>query len=293
MRKLLMILLALSAACLLHAGDYRIVSTRNGRDMSLAQLARALKSYDVIFFGEIHDDAEIHEMQRLLLGLLHRRVPRLIVSFEMFERDTQQWMDSYLAGEIGEEEFLHQARPWGNYETDYKPLVEYAKANRLPVLTANIPRQYASRVVRFGTNSLDELSPEERAYIAQEISAHPGSYRDRFLETMQINTAHGMPGDANTLDRLYYAQCMKDDTMAESIVLALGERRRHKLIHFNGDFHSRAGLGTVERVKSRNPRLKIAVITPEFTDDVAGFRMTRDLRQEGDFLIIKRHFGGG
>jgi uncharacterized iron-regulated protein len=268
--------------------NYRIISSRNGRDVSLTELARLLSRFDIVFFGEIHDDSTIHEIQSQVLRALHRRSPRLIVSFEMFERDVQSWMDSYVAGEISEEEFLHEARPWSNYETDYRPLVEYAKANNLKLLAANIPRQIASQVVRYGTDSLAGLSEEERTWMAEQISATPGNYKERFLQTMELDMAHGMPGDQNVMDRLYYAQCMKDDTMAESIVRVVRANPRFKLIHFNGDFHSRAYLGTVERVRSRHPRARIAVISPQYTDDIAGFSFDRALRSEADFLIVKR-----
>ena len=281
-------IILLPALSLLMGQNYRIISSRNGRDVSLTELARQLSRFDIVFFGEIHDDSTIHEIQSQVLRALHRRSPRLIVSFEMFERDVQSWMDSYLAGEISEEEFLHEARPWSNYETDYRPLVEYAKATNLKLLAANIPRQIASQVVRYGTDSLAGLSEEERTWMAEQISATPGNYKERFLQTMELDMAHGMPGDQNVMDRLYYAQCMKDDTMAESIVRAVRANPRFKLIHFNGDFHSRAYLGTVERVRSRHPRARIAVISPQYTDDIAGFSFDRALRSEADFLIVKR-----
>ncbi|HOH46975.1 MAG TPA: ChaN family lipoprotein, partial [Candidatus Cloacimonadota bacterium] len=205
----------------------------------------------------------------------------------MFERDVQSWMDSYLSGEISEEEFLHEARPWSNYDPDYRPLVEFAKANNLKVLAANIPRHIASQVVRYGTDSLAQLSDEERGWMAEQITATPGNYKERFLQSMELDMAHGMPGDQNVMDRLFYAQCMKDDTMAESIVRSLQANPRYKLIHFNGDFHSRAYLGTVERVKSRYPRVRIAVISPQYTDSIASFSFDRSLQSEADFLIVK------
>ncbi|MEF3694831.1 MAG: ChaN family lipoprotein [Candidatus Cloacimonadota bacterium] len=292
MRKILLMILLLPSLGLLFGQQYRIISSRNGRDISLNELAKQLNRYDLIFFGEIHDDTALHEIQAQVLSALHRRQSRLIVSFEMFERDVQSWIDSYLAGEIAEAEFLHESRPWSNYETDYRPLLEFAKSNHLKVLAANIPRQIASQVVRYGTNSLAELSEEERGWIAEQITATPGDYKERFLQTMQLDMAHGEPGDQNVMDRLFYAQCMKDDTMAESIVQALRANPRHKLIHFNGDFHSRAFLGTVERVRSRHPRARIAVISPEYTENLAGFSFDPALRSEADFLIVKTEEAG-
>src|SRR5690349_22509367 len=47
---------------------------------------------------------------------------------EMFERDVQPALDAYLAGRLSEKDFRAQSRPWGNYDTAYRPLIERAKA---------------------------------------------------------------------------------------------------------------------------------------------------------------------
>ena len=286
MRKILMILTAAILASQLAAVNYRIISTQTGKDIDLRSMAKDLSKSDVVFFGEKHDDAIIHSLQRQLLPSLHKNQKRLILSFEMFERDVQSAVDAYLKGEITEAEFLQQSRPWGNYDPDYKSLLEYAKREGLPVVAANIPREYASRVVRNGSEFLETLSPAEKALMAREISAPPGSYKDSFLHTMGMVTAHGMPGDANVMDRLFYAQCMKDDTMAESIKMALDAHPKYMLIHYNGDFHSRSYLGTVERLKSRNPKLRIKIISYEFTDELGSFVLAPKAEEIADYIIV-------
>src|SRR6476620_9303320 len=74
----------------------------------LADLTRA----DVVFVGEQHDDANTHRLELAIVeGLARRRVP-LIIAMEMFERDVQPVLDRYLAGTIGEEQFLKDSQPW-------------------------------------------------------------------------------------------------------------------------------------------------------------------------------------
>ena len=53
---------------------------------------------------------------------------KLVLSLEMFEADNQFVLNEYLAGRITEEEFLAKSRPWPRYKTDYRQLVEFAKA---------------------------------------------------------------------------------------------------------------------------------------------------------------------
>ena len=106
----------------------------------LEALADELKDRDVVFFGEFHDNDVVHVQHYALLRLLHQRRPELVLSMEMFERDVQPVLDQYLAGEIDESEFVANARPWPNYRAHYRPMVEFAKRNGIPVVAANLPR---------------------------------------------------------------------------------------------------------------------------------------------------------
>jgi len=264
MRWIIIAVLMLILGAGLTAQEIGIVSTRTGKTISLEKMAKELKKYDVVFFGEYHDDATLHSLQARLLPLMRKAGKRLIVSFEMFERDVQADLDAYLAGSITEDQFLERSRPWSNYGSDYRPLLEYAKAHKLKAIAANIPRRLAGNVARNGIASLTELSNDDRVLMALEVSAPEGEYKQKFMATMQANGMHASPNDQDLYDRLYYAQCMKDDTMAESMAQYLERYPKHRIIHFNGDFHSREYLGTVERLKSRVPKAKIAVISPQY-----------------------------
>ncbi|MDZ4181685.1 MAG: ChaN family lipoprotein [Candidatus Cloacimonadaceae bacterium] len=256
------LLILLSVGGGLKAQDYRILATKSGREIELATMARELKKFDVVFFGEYHDHAILHNIQHTLMPLLYHQDKRLILSFEMFERDTQDFLDDYLAGKISEADFLANSRPWPNYETDYRPLVEFARTKGLKAIAANVPRRLAGIAARNGKAKLEELSNEDKVLMALQISAPEGKYKENFLQTMQGMGAHGDTSNDELYERLFFAQCMKDDTMAESIVRYRELNPKHRIIHFNGDFHSREFLGTVERVISRNRKLKVAVISP-------------------------------
>ena len=281
LKTLLTLILSLAGACLL-AQDYSFVEAKTGNVLEISDLARILAQYDIVFFGEWHDDSAVHEAQRELLAALYACQPRLLLSFEMFERDTQSALDAYLAGQTSEEQFLAVSRPWPNYASDYRPLIEFAKAQNLACLAANVPRRLARAAAQTGKSFLDSLSIEDRDWVARQVSAPPGRYRDNFLSTMQANAMHGNTQNEDLYDRLYYAQCVKDDTMAESI-LRLGEQRPgDKIVHFNGDFHSREFLGTVERVRSRAPQLRLAVLSPHPANEP----LPENADQIADFFVL-------
>jgi hypothetical protein len=81
---------------------------------------------------------------------------------EMFESDNQLILDEYLQGLISQSRFEAEARLWPNYRTDYKPLVELARENKLRFVATNIPRRYASVVNSKGFEGLDELSEQAK-----------------------------------------------------------------------------------------------------------------------------------
>lgn len=81
---------------------------------------------------------------------------RVVLSLEMFERDVQHVLDEYLSGTVPERD-LRDARPWPNYVSDYRPLVEFAKSNGLSVVAANAPRRYVSIAGRRGELSAQAL----------------------------------------------------------------------------------------------------------------------------------------
>ncbi len=281
MRTLLIIPLILMLG-MLNAQSATIIASKNGKEITLERLTKELGKYDVIFFGEYHDNAIIHDLQSRILPLMHAANPRLILSFEMFERDVQTDLNPYLDGSIDEEEFLERSRPWPNYPTDYRPLVEFAKAHDLPAIAANIPRRLAGLVARNGIDALRGLSTDDQVLMAVSVSAPEGAYKDKFIATMQANGMHGNGGDNEMYERLFFAQCMKDDTMAESIAQYREVYPKHKIIHFNGDFHSREFLGTVERLKSRMPKTKIAVISPQFASDP----LPKKLKTIANYIIM-------
>ena len=267
--------------------EYKIIDSKMNIEIELKEMAERLGDYDVIFFGEFHENRILHSLEIELLKMFHRNNKNLIISLEMFERDVQPILDKYLNDEISEADFLANSRPWPNYKTDYKPIVEFAKDNKLIVIAANIPRRYASQISKQGMNALDSLSVEEKKFVAKKHKVFEDEYKERFLQTMQNNMAHSskMPaGMMMNLDQIYAAQCIKDDTMAESILNYQRIPPRRKVIHFNGDFHSRKHLGTAQKIQIVEPMLKVAVITPIVCEQDFGWNS--EDREEGEFLIL-------
>lgn len=229
--------------------------------VTAAEAAEALSVSDVVLLGEYHGRDAIHALEEDLfraLSLVNGEAQ--VLSLEMFERDVQQLLDGYLAGTVTKGDFLAGARPWPGYASDYRGLVEWARENRIPVVAANIPRRMAAVLAK--TGSLDAVVESDRAWLPEHTWAPPGPYRDRFMAAMEAVAPHGMGEDPERREDLYRAQCLKDDTMAESIVRWIDAHPGARVLHVQGAFHGADRLGVAEKLHRLRPSLRVAVVTP-------------------------------
>jgi uncharacterized iron-regulated protein len=242
-----------------------------------------------VFVGEQHDDPNTHRLEAAILdGLLRRKVAP-IVSLEMFERDVQSAIDAYLSGRVGEDETLKSARPWPRYATDYRGLVERARAQGWPVIAANVPRRIAQDVAKNGKDAISKLSDADRALVASDLQCPLDDYYERFVKTMGSHPAGSQTPEQQQamMERYYWSQCVKDETMAEAIVTALQRRSAAgPVVHYNGAFHSDFRLGTAARVVRRLPDKRVVVISMLPVDDLDAVAPAGEEFQRADYLVF-------
>ncbi len=254
---------------------YRLVHSRTGEEMTLAQVADELAARDVVYFGELHDNLTGHQVYAQLAKLLADRRADLVISMEMFERDVQGVVNDYLRGRIDEATFLKHSRPWKNYARDYKPMVELARERKLDVIAGNLPRPAAGKVA----SKEGSTSP----FLPRATTAPLDRYWELFGEAMK-----GHPGAKGAVELTYRAQCAKDDAMAEAIAdyLTTNPHRQPLVIHCNGNFHSDYGLGTATRLAQRAPLTQAAIVSMIAVPDVAKADVTNDRRKAHYLLIV-------
>lgn len=253
---------------------YRIVHSRTGKELTLGQLADELAARDLVYFGEQHDNVAGHRVYAELAKLLADKRPDFVLSMEMFERDVQGVVNDYLRGRIDEAAFLKHGRPWRDYARDYRPLIELARDRKVDVIAGNLPRPVASKVAsKEGSNS---------PYLPRTTTTPIDRYYELFAEVMK-----GHPGAEGAVERMYRAQCAKDDAMAEAIADYIGANphRQPLIIHCNGNFHSDYGLGTAARLAQRSPLCQAAIISMVAVPDVAKADVTAD-RKKAHYLLV-------
>jgi uncharacterized iron-regulated protein len=245
------------------AEPYRVYDAA-GAEASLETLVAAAAGADALFLGEQHDDATGHALRAALLTLLREALPAerpLVLALEMFERDAQPVLDEYAAGLIREQDLLAAARPWANYATDYRPMVELAVGEGWPLVAANVPARYASLVAREGGEALARLPGHAAAWLPGLPVPPPSDpLAEAFRETMEAAAeAHG--GHAMDVERMLEAQNLRDATMAASVAEALERHPGALVVLVAGAFHSEGGLGVPEHLARLAPGARALTVT--------------------------------
>lgn len=226
-----------------------------GRTIGHKQLLKRTADAEVVLFGELHNNPVAHWLQLVVARELAAQGP-LVMGAEMIEADDQAVLDSYLRGEIDAKGLDTLARLWKNHSTDYAPLVDLAKANKLPFIATNVPRRYARAVSRGGFEALDTVPKAERAWIAPLPIAFDPSLPG-YVKMLEMMQGHGSP-------EMVKAQALKDATMAHFIAVNL--RPDARFLHFNGSYHSDffEGIGWyLARLRPGLRQVTIATVTQE------------------------------
>ena len=278
-----------SAASKDERDEWRVFEAQTGKEIKWRDLQNRLSEARIIFMGEQHDDPASHRAERALLEAVFASHKNVTFALEMFERDQQTPLNDYLAGKIAETDLAKQAKLWPNYQTDYRPLIEFCKSRQIPVLASNAPARLVRRVGKEGlTAVLHDLSADDKKLIAGQIHAPAigsgDAYAKRFAAVMSEGSGHGdgnaMPPE--TVQKFYEAQCVRDDTMAESVARLINENRT--VLHLSGGFHVAAGLGTAQRFLWRVPLaardMRVVQIIP-----IKGSPKPAGDKAEADYLL--------
>jgi len=237
-----------------------------------------LMDFNIIFFGEEHGSPISHHAELTILQGLAKRDRNLVFALEMFEQDVQEVLNAYLKGKITEKTFLKKSRPWPNYKKDYRPLIEFAKKKKIPVIAANIPRR-AAAAVSMANKISPEILGEDRIYLPKHIYLKSKQYYRNFMASVEA-MPHITPMKAISIEGLFKAQVLKDAAMAASLIPYLDHRIFFCCGHFHSDFH----LGIPYQLKKSHPNLKMAVIV---TDSVVVALPMKHRSSISDFIWVQ------
>lgn len=253
--------------------DAYVIYNSKGKKVTYKKMARKLVNKDVILFGELHNNPIAHWLQYELTEDLHKK-RKIILGAEMLEADDQEVVTGYLEGDISKEDLDSLARLWPNYETDYSPLVDFAKENQVKFVATNIPRRFANLVYKKGFKSLDSLSEKEKSWIAP-LPFPFDSELPRYKNILVELGDHASP-------ELVMAQASKDATMAHFILA--NYEVGSLFIHYNGAYHSDFYEGILWYLKGQNQNLGYGTISTVNQEDVS--KLEEKHHGKADFIIV-------
>ena len=263
----------------------RVFDAAKGQVSDFETMVADLAHADVVFLGEQHDSAPGHRLELAVLEGLARRRGDVILGLEMFERDVQEPLGHFSMGHIPEADFLQAARPWPNYPSDYKPSVDFAIAHEWSVIATNAPQRIVSEVSKGGLEILNAKSAEDRKFVAADVQcAADNDYHTRFMAAMSDHPV----GDDQTMARIYQAQCVRDETMGESIAQAWqvgAVAGKPLVVHINGAFHSDFHEGTAASTARRLPGKRLVVVSLLPAVDLDAVNPDAAERRRADYLV--------
>lgn len=280
MKKLLsfLILLPLFTNAQDMSKHYKIYDVKKQKIISVDDIISDMSTANVLFFGEEHNDSTGHFLEATIFKKLANTYKnKAALTLEMFHTDVQPIINEYLQGAISEKNFIKEARAWNNYK-DYKPMIEYAKAEKLDVIGGNAAARYSNTVTKNGLGILNQLPKTSKQFLPPlPIDTATGRYYEKFIETLGGHSMGGM--------KVYQTQNFWDAAMAWSIAKYAKTNKGKKVFQVNGRFHSDEKLGTFAQLKNFAPKLKILNISSFSGNDFENPNWEK-YKHLGDYIII-------
>ncbi len=245
----------------------------------LDQVIPKLAEKQVVYIGESHSRYEHHLNQLEIIKRLHRIHPDLVIGMEFFQQPFQPVLDDYIAGELTEYEFLEKSEyfeRWGYDYRLYRPILEYAREQRIPVIALNVSKELVEKVRRDGLGILSDarsLTEEEFRQAPAEVDRSDLKYQERLQRIYRMHPNK----DQQTFARFQDVQLLWDEGMAKKMADFLRENEDRHMVVLAGSGHLIYGSGIPNRVK-RRLKVDSAIVLQDSNQPL-------DL-EAGDFLLL-------
>ncbi|MGD8981312.1 MAG: ChaN family lipoprotein [Desulfobacterales bacterium] len=223
----------------------------------------------IIYVGETHDQFAHHMNQLKVIKKIHEAGYQLAVGMEMFQKPYQQVVDDYLAGRIDEVAFLKKTEYFIRWRYDYnlyKPIIDYLKQQRIPLVALNVQGDLTRKIAREG---MYDLSDKQKKELPSDMNFSNETYRK---DLNQVFTVHNKQENLQDFNYFLQAQMVWDEGMAESAHRFLVNHPDHKMVILAGNGHVRYKYGIPDRLYRRNHEpFTVVVQDEEIEDGVADY----------------------
>ncbi|MCV6638305.1 ChaN family lipoprotein [Candidatus Albibeggiatoa sp. nov. NOAA] len=216
---------------------------------TLQQLLPKIEDKSIIYVGEQHDQFAHHLNQLVVIQYLHEKGHSVAIGMEMFQRPYQQALDEYIGEMSNEKHFLQDSAYFAKWRFDYnlyKPIIDYAREQGIPVIALNIEGDVTRSTGREGLHNLTEN-------LLYEVPEYLDFTDLRYQQDLyDIFGFHATSQGHQKFEHFLQAQTLWDDTMADSVDEFLQNNPDMKMVVLAGNGHLRYGYGIPKRVFKRN-----------------------------------------
>ncbi|MFH2006963.1 MAG: ChaN family lipoprotein [bacterium] len=276
--------------------DMQIYDVWGGVFLDDIALLEALDDDEVVYFGEQHETAAIHELQLWLLRLQTERHDNVSLAMEHFQADEQDVVDNYLDDAITESQFIGGSDPWPNFATYWLPLVNHMKAQGRPVIATNIPSEALDTIYANGLssplaffNTWNASNPFDASLPPRPVPAWDATYQ-AYFETGFDYASHGQNWGLTYQEALDYftdLAIIRDHTMGYWIAAHVDDTS-NRILFVGGDWHVQTGIATPDMAAFWSTQIASQSLVT--TTTAAGFAaLSTDLfegRAYADYILI-------
>jgi len=222
----------------------------------LRDITGLIADVPVIYVGERHTNYEDHKVQLEVIMSLHKQGRRFAIGMEMFQRPFQHVLDGYIAGTIDEKEFLKDTEYFERWKFDYnlyKEIIEFAKAENIPVIALNLRSEIIDTVSKGG---IDALTEEEKKELPEDMDMTDEDYRERLRKIFLQHEQSGSRDFGNFVQ----SQILWDETMAHTINQYLGDNPGSQIVVLAGTGHIVYDSGIPQRVFRLNKKEYVTLV---------------------------------
>jgi uncharacterized iron-regulated protein len=252
----------------------RIYDIQDGRATPIAEMVPTLSQNRIVIVGEHHNTKSHHEAQLKVIRTFKEAGIEVAAGLEMFRSDSQEALDRWVAGEIGEAEFEQIFYDnWGYSWENYRVIFDYARQEKVPLIGLNVPREITRQVASRGFKS---LSAQQRGKLSNIACRVDKEYME-YIKRAYGGHAHGK------LNFTYFceAQLVWDAVMAVNTLDYLKKNPTSLVVILTGTGHAQKN-AIPRQIKERSD-LAHAVILPE----VKGFIDPQTIdKSDADYIML-------